>query len=388
MIPYSRQTIDNTDIKLITKVLKKKLVTTGPNIVSFENKIKKFVDVKYAVAVNSATSALHIACLSLGLKSGDYLWTVPNSFVASANCGLYCGAKVDFVDIDINTYNISIYHLKQKLKLAEKKKKLPKVIVIVNFAGEPCELKEIKKLSIMYKFKVLEDSSHALGSKFKNHKIGNCKFSDISVFSFHPVKIITTLEGGMAVTNNKFLFKKMEMLRSHGITREEKFFKVKSNNKWFYEQQYLGFNYRMNEVEATLGISQLKRINKFFKQRLAIKKYYDKNLKSLPLILPKNNSNNISSLHLYVVLMGNKFKLEDRNKFIKYLRKKKIITNVHYIPIHLHPYFRKLGFKKGMFPSSEQYYERAVSLPIFPFLKINQLKYITSTIKNFFKSYE
>jgi len=388
MIPYSRQSINNQDIKFVAKILKSDYVTTGPNIIKFENKIKKFVNSKYAVAVNSATSALHISCISLGLKNGDYLWTVPNSFVASANCGLYCGAKIDFVDIDINTYNISIKSLEKKLKSAKKKKLLPKILVIVNFAGEPCELKKIKILGNKYKFKIIEDSSHALGAKYINNKIGNCKFSDISVFSFHPVKTITTLEGGMAVTNNKSLFKKMEMLRTHGITREKKFLKFKSKNKWFYEQQYLGFNYRMNEIEAGLGINQLKRINKFYKQRLFIKNYYDENLKNLPLSLPKLDNKNTSSLHLYVVLIDKKFSSKVRNKFIIYLRNKNIIANVHYIPIHLQPYFRNLGFKKGMFPSTENYYDRAVSLPIYPLLKKKETKHIVESIKFFFKNYE
>tara|TARA_B100000780_G_C21117389_1_gene452214 strand:- start:1252 stop:2415 length:1164 start_codon:yes stop_codon:yes gene_type:complete len=382
MIPYSRQVIDKNDINSVIKALKSDLVTTGPKIAEFENKINKFLGVKYGVAVNSATSALHISCIALGLKKGDWLWTSPISFVASANCGLYCDAKIDFVDIDKKTFNISITELKKKLILAKAEKKLPKIIVPVSFAGQCCDLKEIKKLSKIYNFKILEDSSHALGAKYEGQKVGNGKYTDISVFSFHPVKIITTLEGGIAVTNNKKLAEKLEMLRSHGITRKKKLFKNHNNNEWYYEQQLLGFNYRMNDIEAALGVEQLKKINKFFKKRIWVKKFYDQGLKKLPINLPHIDSNKISSMHLYVITLSDKFSKKNRDNLIKLLRKKGIGVNVHYIPIHLQPYFKDLGFKKGMFPESEKFYDKAISLPIHPKITKKDLLKVTNTIKN------
>ena len=384
MIQYSRQVIDKKDIDSVVKVLKKDLVTTGPKIEEFENKINKFLGAKYGAAVNSATSALHISCIALGLKKGDWLWTSPISFVASANCGLYCGAKIDFIDIDKKTFNISITELKKKLILAKAKKKLPKIIVPVSFAGQCCDLKEIKKLSKIYKFKILEDSSHALGAKYEGQKVGNGKYTDISVFSFHPVKIITTLEGGIAITNNKKLNEKLKMLREHGITRKKNLFKNIDTNDWYYEQQLLGFNYRMNDIEAALGIEQLKKINKFFKKRIFIKKFYDQNLKKLPIKLPHIDKNKISSMHLYVITLNDKFTKKHRDNFIKILRKKGIGVNVHYIPIHLQPYFKGLGFKKGMFPESEKFYEKAISLPIHPKITEKELLKIRHTIKSLF----
>ena len=386
MIPYSRQCIDKRDIKKVIQTLKSKFVTTGPKIQEFENKIKKITKSKYAIALNSATSALHVACLALGLKKNDLLWTSPISFVASANCALYCNAKVDFVDIDISNYNISTIELEKKLKIAKKKKKIPKILVVVNFAGQPCDLDKIKSLSNKYKFKIIEDSSHALGAKFNNQILGNGKFSDITVFSFHPVKIITTLEGGMALTNNQTIAKKIDMLRSHGITRNKKSLINKTTNKWYYEQQILGFNYRMNDVEAALGISQLTKLNKFHKKRTLIKKFYDQELKNLPVVLPKIDKFKISSLHLYVVLLKDGYSADTRNNFIKFLKNNNIETNVHYIPIYLHPFYKNLGFKKKMFPNSENYFKRAVSLPIHPLLKIKDLKFIVKIVKKFFKN--
>ena len=380
MIPYSRQIIDKKDINNIVKTLKSNLVTTGPKVPEFENKIKNFVGAKYSVAVNSATSALHLACISLALKKGDWLWTTPISFVASANCGLYCGAKIDFVDIDKNTYNICVKKLEQKLKKAKIKKKLPKIIVIVDLAGFPCDFNEIKRLSKIYKFKILEDASHALGAKYYGKNIGNGKFADISVFSFHPVKIITTLEGGIATTNNKKLFQKMEMLRSHGITRDKKKFVNINKNHWYYEQQLLGYNYRMNDIEASLGISQLSKIKKFFKIRTYVKNFYDKHLQNLPLTLPPNDKNKTSSMHLYIVRVKNITKYE-RDKIILKLKKKGIGVNIHYIPIHYQPFFKKLGFRKGMFPESEKYFESAISLPIHPGINNKDLIKIIKNIK-------
>ena len=278
MIPYSRQQIDNKDIKSINKVLKSKFITQGSQINIFEKKICIKVDSKYGVAVNSATSALHISCLALGLKKKEYLWTVPNTFIASANCGLYCGARIDFVDIDEDTFNISIEKLKKKLILAKKNKKIPKIIVAVDFGGNPYDHKTLYELSKKYKFKIITDASHSLGSRYKNYKVGNCKWSDITVFSFHPVKPITTAEGGIAVTNNKILYDKLKILRNHGISRDVKKYKKKINHKWYYEQIDLGFNYRMNELQAALGISQLKKLDSFNLKRNKIAKIYKKKI--------------------------------------------------------------------------------------------------------------
>ena len=384
MIPYSRQCIDKQDINEIVNVLKGKFVTSGPKITEFENKIKNFTQSNHAIAVNSATSALHIACIALGLKKNDYLWTSPISFVASSNCALYCGAKVDFVDIDLKSYNISVSELEKKLSIAKKEKKLPKILVVVNFAGQPCQLDKIKSLSKKYKFKILEDSSHALGAYYKNQILGNCYYSDISVFSFHPVKIITTLEGGMVVTNNTKIAKKLNMLRNHGIIRDRSSLIKKKITNWYYEQHMLGYNYRLNDVQAALGISQLKKIDFFYKKRLFVKNFYDKNLKNLPLEIPQINKLAKSSLHLYVVLLNKKLAKKTRDKLINFLRRKKIETNVHYIPIYSQPYYKKLGFKKKNYPNAEDYFQRAISLPIHPMLNQKNLEYIVKQIKKFF----
>ena len=384
MIPYSRQKIDTTDVKAVNKVLKQKLITTGPNIDNFEKAIIKKVNSKFAVSVNSATSALHIACLSLGLKKGDWFWTSPISFVASANCGLYCGAKVDFVDIDPKTYNLSIDSLSKKLEQAKLAKKLPKIVIPVSFAGQSCELSEIKKLSKIYKFKILEDSSHALGGKYKDQPIGNCKYADISVFSFHPVKMITTGEGGMAVTNDKKLFEKMKMLRSHGITRNIKLMKNPLKDLWYYEQHSLGYNYRMNDIQAALGISQLNKLKNFLQKRKYIFDFYNEHFKDLPIILPYVRTEIQSSMHLYVIKLEQKESKKTRNKLFNFLRKSGIGANLHYIPIHLQPFYRRLGFKKNTFTESEKYFEKALSIPIHPSLSQKNLNYINSKIRKFF----
>jgi len=386
MIPYGRQKIDAEDIKAVTKSLKQNLITTGPTTERFEKAISKKTQSKYCVATNSATSALHVSCLALDLKKGDWLWTSPNSFVASANCALYCGAKIDFVDIDPSTYNLSVKALKEKLKNAKKLKKLPKIIIPVSFAGQSCEMAEIKKLSKIYNFKILEDSSHALGGKYKNQPIGNCKYSDITVFSFHPVKMITTGEGGVAVTNKIDLFNKMSQLRSHGINRKPKSSKNKINSSWHYEQQLLGYNYRMTDFQAALGLSQLKKLDRFISERQKIFEIYNKNLKNLPIILPFIKKEMKSSLHLYVIKINKKNAEIIRNKLINYLMKFGIKTNLHYSPIHLQPYYRKLGFKKNYFKESENYSKSALSIPVYPGLKNKELKFIILKISTFFKN--
>jgi len=389
MIPYSRQNIDKNDIKSVTKVLKSDYLTQGPKVEIFEKKINKYCGVKFGVAVNSATSALHIACISLELKKEDIVWTSPNSFVASANCALYCGATIDFVDIDPKTFNMSIESLKKKLELSKKEKKLPKVVIPVHFAGQPINMGEIYRLSKIYKFKIIEDASHALGAIYyhnkKKIKVGSCKHSHITVLSFHPVKIITSGEGGIALTNDKKIFDKLKMLRTSGITRDKKLMKKSIKGMWYYEQLMLGYNYRLNEIQAALGIQQLKKINKLNNLRNKIAKKYNLSLKTLPLYLPHINSGFKSSFHLYVVVLKNNKKKIDRAKLFNKLRKFGILVNVHYIPIYRHPFYQNLGFNPADFPNCEKYYKNAISIPIFPGLKKKQQDYVISCFKKIFK---
>ena len=365
MIPYGRQEIIQDDIDAVTEVLKSDFLTQGHVVPEFENRIAQYCGANYAVAVNSATSALHLACLSLDLGKDDWLWTSPISFVASANCGLYCGAKIDFVDIDKSTYNMSVDLLEKKLIQARINKTLPKIIIPVHFAGQSCEMKRIKNLSKIYGFKIIEDASHAIGGRYLNEAIGCCKYSDIAVFSFHPVKIITTAEGGLVTTNSKSISEKISRLRSHGITRDNNLMTSKNEGSWYYEQIDLGLNYRMNELQAALGISQLKRLDKFIEKRHKIKDRYDELLDGLPLLRPHQSKDTYSSFHLYPILLHlnkiNKSHLEVFNE----LRDSGVGVNLHYIPIHLQPYYQNFGFQKGDFPNSEDYYSREITLPLF-----------------------
>ena len=382
MIRYSEQNIDHKDISNVIKTLKSDLITTGPNILKFEKNLSKKVNSKHCVVFNSATSALHSACLALGLKENDWLWTSANSFVASANCGLYCGAKIDFIDIELKTFNIDLQKLEIKLQKAKKKKLLPKIIVPIVFAGQPYDVDYLIILSKKYKFKILEDASHGLGAKYKNRNIGSNK-NIISVFSFHPVKMITTGEGGSAHTSNAKYYNIMKSVSSHGIIRK------KNNlnngiNHLLYEQKYLGFNYRLTDIQAALGISQLKRLNLFLRKRRNVASIYNQYLNNKNLVLPIEKKYAKSSFHLYVVLVSDAQK-KKRNDLIRYLKKNKIFTNIHYKPIHLQPYFKKFGFKKGDFKNAEEYYERAISLPIHPNLKKKEVMMIIRKINNFFK---
>ena len=381
MIPYSRQNIDKKDIQSVERILKSNFLTQGPTVNFFESRIKKACRAKFASAVNSATSALHLACLSLGLKKNQYLWTSPISFVASSNCGLYCGAKVDFVDIDIRTFNIDISKLKSKLLVAKKNNKIPKVLVVVHIAGTSADMFQIKKLSNKYGFKIIEDASHCVGAKYNFHPVGSCKFSDLTVLSFHPVKIITTGEGGMVLTNNKKLDKKIKILRTSGINKDLKAEKIKKKGIWFYEQQLLGYNYRMSDIAAALGISQLKKVNKFVNDRNLIAKNYKKLLSGYNIKFQEVNKKTFSSYHLFIIRVSSKI----RNKLFNTMRKNGLFVNLHYIPIHLHPFYKKLGFKTGMFPVAEKYYKEAISIPIFPNLKIKQQKKIVNIIKKYTK---
>ena len=381
MIRYSEQHIDYKDISSVIKTLKSDFITTGPQIQKFEEKLSKKVNSKYSVVFNSATSALHSACIALGLKKNDWLWTSANSFVASANCGLYCGAKIDFLDIELETFNIDLKKLEIKLQKA-KKKLLPKIIVPVVFAGQSYDRDRLIILSKRYKFKILEDASHALGAKYKNKSVGSCR-DIITVFSFHPVKMITTGEGGSAHTSNQKYYNIMKSVSSHGIIRKKK--KINYGiNHLLYEQKYLGFNYRLTDIQASLGLSQLKKLNLFVKKRRNIASIYNQHLDSNNLILPIEKRYAKSSFHLYVVLVNNT-KKKVRNNLIIFLKKNKIFTNIHYKPIHLQPYFQKFGFKKGDFKNAEKYYEKAISLPIHPNLKKKEVMKIIKKINNFFK---
>jgi UDP-4-amino-4,6-dideoxy-N-acetyl-beta-L-altrosamine transaminase len=362
MIPYGRHDISQEDIDAVVSVLRSDWLTQGPAVPAFEKIVAEKVGAKHGVAVNSATSALHIACLALGLGPGDWLWTVPNTFVASANCGLYCGAKVDFVDIEPDTGNIDIEALKRKLVSAKKADALPKIVVPVHFAGQPPDQEAIAELAREYGFKVIEDASHAIGASYKDEPVGSCRWSAITVFSFHPVKIITSGEGGMALTNDAELSWRMTMLRSHGITREQDRMEATNPPPWAYEQQMLGFNYRMTDIQAVLGVSQMARLAGYVERREQLARQYDDRLAQLPLKLPHRANDRKSSWHLYVV------RLSARNRLAVFnaMRSAGIGVNVHYSPVHLQPYYRRLGFASGQYPGAEAYGAEAMTLPLHP----------------------
>ena len=366
MINYGKQFINKDDIDSVIEILKSDFLTQGPTVEIFENLVSSRVGCNHGVAVNSATSALHIACIAIGLKTGDYFWTVPNTFVASANCGLHCGATVDFVDIDKETFNISIIDLKKKLIIAEKNNCLPKVVITVHFAGQPTLQEEIYKLSKKYNFKIIEDASHSLGSENNDNITGSCKWSDISIFSFHPVKMITTGEGGMAVTNDQTFANKMRSLRTHGILKDPELMELKDQPNYYYEQKYLGFNYRMTDIAAALGISQLDKLNDFVQQRNKLAKRYDDLFLDLPFRPQKIIEGIKSSYHLYVIKIDNEYlKIKSRDDIYNSLIANGIGTNLHYLPVHLHPYYKSLGFYKGQFAESEEYANSALSIPLY-----------------------
>ncbi len=384
MIPYSTQTINNKDINSVVKTMKSSFLTQGPKIKTFEKLISKKVDSKYTSVVNSATSALHVSCMALNFKKGDILWTTPNTFSASSNCALHLGGKVDFVDIDPFDNNVDVNLLEKKLKLT-RNSNLPKIFVPVHFSGNPVEQDKIYNLSKKYNFKIIEDASHALGATYKNEKVGSCRWSDITVFSFHPVKIITTFEGGAATTNSKKIYEKLKIFSNHGITKNSKNFFFNKNKPWYYEQQLLGLNYRLTDVAASLGISQIKNLQKFIKSRNNLAKIYEKKLNKKFLYTTLIKKNSTSSFHLYVIKLKDNVKFLHKKLFL-HLRSKKINVNLHYIPVHLHPYYRKLGFRKGDFKFSEDHANRSISLPIFPGLKKSKVDFISKTINNFFKN--
>ena len=376
MIPYSRQSISEQDIEEITKVLRSDLITQGPISEEFEAEICSYTGCKYSVLTNSATSALHLACLALGLGPGDKLWTSPNSYVASANVGVLCNAEVDFVDIDAKTYNMCVKSLAQKLGKAEVDGKLPKIVMPVHFAGQSCDMISIKKLSEKYGFKIVEDGSHAIGGRYNGEPIGSCLFSDITVFSFHPVKIITTGEGGSALTNDLLLSERLRLLRSHGVTRDPSKMVTRSGDPWVYDQISLGFNYRMSDLNAALGLSQLRRIDQFIGKRNEIAKIYDEELSQLNLKLPFRDLTHLSSLHLYPI------QTDQRSRVFDFFHREGVKVNVHYKPIHTQPFWQKRGFLVGDYPVSEDYYSKAISLPIHSELSDGQQDKVIKLLKS------
>jgi len=372
MIPYGRQDISQADIDAVVEVLQSDFLTQGPIVPTFERTVADYCGANRAVAVNSGTSALHIACRALGVGAGDWVWTTPITFVASANCALYCGASVDFVDIDPRTYNLSPERLAEKLKQAEQQGNLPKVVIPVHLCGQPCYMAAIHELSKHYGFQIIEDASHAIGGKYNNEPIGNCRYSDITVFSFHPVKVVTTAEGGMCITNNPDFARTLELLRSHGITRDEDQMTRQADGPWYYQQIDLGYNYRMTDIHAALGVSQMKRIDEFVAKRHAIAKRYDELLADLPITTPWQHPDGYSGLHLYVIRLKLDEVIKTQKEVYESLRKQGIGVNLHYIPVYRQPYYERMGFKPGYCPEAEQYYKEAISIPMYPGLTAEQ----------------
>lgn len=365
-IPYGKQSIDTQDVYSVLTTLRSDFLTQGPKIPEFEQTVANYCGAKHAIAVNSATSALHIACLALDLGPGDSLWTTPITFVASANCGLYCGAQVDFVDIDPHTYNLCPDKLQQKLKTAIKNDKLPKIVIPVHMCGQPCDMQAIHALAQEYGFKIIEDASHAIGGRYQNQPIGNCRYSDITIFSFHPVKIITTGEGGLALTNDPQLAEQMTLLRSHGITRDPARMTHEPDGPWYYQQVDLGFNYRMTDIQASLGLSQMQRLDELVQRRAELATRYDTLLAGLPVTTPLQHPDGSSAWHLYVIRLQQEKINKSHRQVFEFLRSMGIGVNLHYIPVHTQLWYRKLGFEPGMFTESEKYYQEAITLPLFP----------------------
>jgi len=380
MIPYGRQSVNEQDIAAVVEVLRSDWLTQGAAVPSFEQRVRERAGAAHAVAFNSATSALHAACFALELGPGDRLWTSPNTFVATANCARYCGADVDFVDIDPRTYNLCPDALAAKLSEAERRGTLPKVVMPVHFAGQPCDMQRIHALAQRYGFKLIEDASHAIGASYQGAPVGGCLLSDITVFSFHPVKIITSAEGGMALTNSGELAERMRLLRSHGVTRDAHRMESPTNEPWYYEQVLLGFNYRMPDVLAALGASQHNRLGEFIERRRRIAARYDADLAGLPLVLPVRDREGESAFHLYVVQVAEDAGV-DRGTVFARLRAAGVGVNVHYIPVHIQPYYRRLGFSPGMFPHAERYYRHAISLPIYASLSDADLKHVVHRLR-------
>jgi UDP-4-amino-4,6-dideoxy-N-acetyl-beta-L-altrosamine transaminase len=382
MIPYGRQEIDSEDVEAVLKTLRSDWLTQGPSVPEFERLISNYCQAKHAIATNSATSALHIACLALGVKKGDKIWTSPISFVASANCALYCGADVDFVDVSSTTYNLCPELLEKKLIQAEKSGDLPQVLIPVHLAGQSCDMSKIYELSQRYSFRIIEDASHAIGGQYRESPIGGCRFSDITVFSFHPVKIITTGEGGMALTNSKKLADKLRLLRSHGIVKDQSLMRGPVDGPWYYEQTSLGYNFRMTDLQASLGISQSNRLDSIIDRRRCIARNYDRELEALPLITPAQSQDCLSSWHLYIV----KLKLDEisstKKEIFEFMREQGIGVSLHYIPIYKHPFYRSLGLSDKDFSNSAEYYREAMTIPIYPNMTEDQQAQVIAALKS------
>ena len=382
MIPYGRQEITRADIETVISVLESDWLTQGPAVPRFEQEVAGYCGARHAVAVNSATSALHIACLALDLGPGDRLWTTPLTFVASANCGLYCGAEVDFVDIDPRSYNLSPQALEAKLTVAERQGRLPKVVVAVHLCGQPCDMEAIHALAARFGFKVIEDASHAIGARYRDGKVGNCRYSDITVFSFHPVKIITTGEGGMALTNDPELHERMSLLRSHGITREPRLMTREPDGPWYYQQVELGFNYRMTDLQGALGASQMTRLDGYVERRRHLAGRYDRLLADLPLTLPWQHPDGYSAFHLYVIRLRLPAIGRSHLAVFEGLREQGIGVNLHYIPVHTQPFYQRLGHAVGDYPQAEQYYREAISIPLYHILSDEQQDRVVAALRN------
>lgn len=381
MIPYGRQSINEADIQAVVDVLKSDWLTQGPAVERFEAEVSGYCGTAHAVAVNSATSALHIACMAVGLGPGDILWTSPNTFVASANCGLYCGATVDFVDIDPYTYNMSTDRLAEKLERAAREGRLPKVVVPVHFAGQSCDMESVAQLAAKYGFSIIEDASHALGGRYKGEPVGSCRYSDMAVFSFHPVKIITTGEGGMVLTNSTQLQDILVRLRSHGITRDPCLMTEEPHGSWYYQQIDLGFNYRMTDMQAALGSSQMSRLDEFVARRHFLVNRYNEALGNLLLTTPWQHSDSHSAFHLYVIRLNADHHKRTRRELFGMLRERGILVNIHYIPVHTQPYYQKMGFRQGDFPEAERYYAEAISLPMYPAMSEEQQDCVIAVLR-------
>lgn len=381
MIPYGRQEITQADIDSVVQVLRSDFLTQGPAVPAFEVAVARRVHARHALAMSSATAALHVACLALDLGPGDWLWTSPITFVASSNCGLYCGAQVDFVDIDPRTYNLCPKALERKLVDAKRLGRLPKVVVPVHLSGQPCDLARIQALAQTYGFRVIEDASHAIGGRYKDQPIGNSRYSDITVFSFHPVKIITTAEGGMALTNNDALAEKMALLRSHGITRDPALMEREPLGGWYYEQIALGFNYRMTDVQAALGLSQLHRVEAYVARRHELAARYDHLFATFPLLTPWQHPDGYSGRHLYVIRLKLGAGGKTHRQVFTELRDAGIGVNLHYIPVYRQPYYEKMGFASGACPEAEAYYQEAITLPLFPTMSEDQQDQVVAALK-------
>lgn len=381
IIPYGRQDITPEDIAAVIEVLQSDWLTQGPKIPEFEAALASYCGARYAIVVSSATAALHLACIAAGLKGGDRLWTSPITFVASANCGLYCGATVDFVDIDPHTYNLSISALAAKLELAQTQGTLPKIVIPVHLAGQSCEMAALAELAQTYGFTLIEDASHAIGGQYRGRPIGCCEFSTMAVFSFHPVKIITTGEGGAILTNDPDLYQKLIRLRSHGITRDPQQMVSDSHGPWYYQQLELGFNYRMTDLQAALGLRQLQRLDLFVERRRFLAQRYHQYLADLPLTLPFQHPDTRSSWHLYIIRLKRDQIQTSHREVFEALRALGIGVNLHYIPVHTQPYYQQLGFQWGDFPNAEAYYQEAISLPLYYGLTLAQQDQVIQALK-------